>query len=160
MLRCDRAVSTHMGVLYVCKHSLLFFGRSVRRNGGHITPPLFHDYQELKKEHGEQNAQRIIRFRMAHLHELTRVAEQEGVLEHSQIRKVECLDVFYSKDNFEDQKEHLKVWKADMPEEARDTFVSEGTEMNEVSACFCGRGDTSRHRQQWQFISYVNPLTS
>jgi hypothetical protein len=37
------------------------------RNGGHITPLVFHDYLALKKEHGAEMAKSIIEFRLAHL---------------------------------------------------------------------------------------------
>ncbi|KAK0456960.1 hypothetical protein EV421DRAFT_1755804, partial [Armillaria borealis] len=36
------------------------------RNGGHITPPLYHHYLDLKK-HGAEVAQHIIQFRLSHL---------------------------------------------------------------------------------------------
>ncbi|KAK0189235.1 FAD dependent oxidoreductase [Armillaria mellea] len=47
------------------------------RNGGHITPPLYHDYLDLKKKHGAEAAKQIIQFRLSHLDELIGVAEEE-----------------------------------------------------------------------------------
>ncbi|PBK89194.1 hypothetical protein ARMGADRAFT_1083740 [Armillaria gallica] len=40
------------------------------RNGGHITPPLYHDYLDLKKKHGAEAAKQIIHLRLSHLDEL------------------------------------------------------------------------------------------
>ncbi|KAF7370571.1 FAD-dependent protein [Mycena sanguinolenta] len=59
------------------------------RNGGHITPPLFHDYLRIKEEVGVDMAKAIIRFRLAHLAELLRVAEEDEILEDSQCREVD-----------------------------------------------------------------------
>ncbi|KAI0063079.1 FAD dependent oxidoreductase [Artomyces pyxidatus] len=98
------------------------------RNGGHINPPLFHDYTELKQEHGADIAQKIIRFRLAHLGELRSVAEEEGTSEHSQIRDVESFDVYYSPETYQSEKEALERWRADMPDEARDVHAIDGEE--------------------------------
>ncbi|KAI0042203.1 hypothetical protein FA95DRAFT_1638074 [Auriscalpium vulgare] len=65
------------------------------RNGGHVNPPLFHDYAELKEEHGIDAARMILRFRLAHLGELQRVAEEEGATAFSQTRAVESFDVHF-----------------------------------------------------------------
>ncbi|KAK0440839.1 FAD dependent oxidoreductase [Armillaria borealis] len=77
------------------------------RNGGHITPPLYHDYLELKKKHGAEAAKQIIQFRLSHLDELISVAEEEGLTEESQCRKVDTYDVYFDKDVFEGAKEKL-----------------------------------------------------
>ncbi|KAF9236693.1 FAD dependent oxidoreductase [Melanogaster broomeanus] len=66
------------------------------RNGGHISPPLYHDYTTLREDHGD--------FRLAHLRELRRAAEEEGILEESQWREVETVDVFYNQEQFEKAK--------------------------------------------------------
>ncbi|TRM69265.1 FAD dependent oxidoreductase [Schizophyllum amplum] len=87
------------------------------RNGGHITPPLYHDYALLKKEFGAQAAQHIIRFRLAHLSELLQVAEEEGLLEDSQCRQVETFDVFFEQSLFDSAKERLADYLDDLESE-------------------------------------------
>ncbi|KAK0506551.1 FAD dependent oxidoreductase [Armillaria luteobubalina] len=67
------------------------------RNRGHITPPLYHDYLDLKKKHGTEVAKQIIQFRLSHLDELISVAEEEGLIEESQCRKVDTYDVYFDK---------------------------------------------------------------
>jgi hypothetical protein len=103
------------------------------RNGGHINPPLFHDYVPLKSEFGVESAKRIIRFRRAHLSALREAVEDVGALDHSQIRDVEKLDVFFDHDTFKEQVKALEVWRKDMPEEAADSHVVEGSEATKVT---------------------------
>jgi hypothetical protein len=98
------------------------------RNGGHINPPLHHDYSELKKNHGATMAQRILRWRLSHFHELQRVAIDEGLLGDSQIRNVESLDVYLSEDEYTNAKKLLEIWRKDMPEEAKFTHALDGEE--------------------------------
>ncbi|KAI0286596.1 FAD dependent oxidoreductase [Russula aff. rugulosa BPL654] len=98
------------------------------RNGGHLTPPLFHDYVQLKSDYGIESAKRIIRFRRAHLSALREAVEEIGALDHSQIRDVETLDVYFDRDTFEKEAQALEVWRKDMPEEAADSRVIEGSE--------------------------------
>ncbi|SJL14319.1 uncharacterized protein ARMOST_17775 [Armillaria ostoyae] len=62
------------------------------RNGGHIASPLYHDYLDLKKKHGAEAAKQIIQFRLSHLDELISVAEEEGMTEESQCRKVDTYE--------------------------------------------------------------------
>ncbi|KAJ7111232.1 FAD dependent oxidoreductase [Mycena epipterygia] len=64
------------------------------RNGGHISPNSYQDYFQLAAAYGASAAQAIIRFRLAHLPALLAVAEEEGLLQESQTREVEQLDVF------------------------------------------------------------------
>ncbi|KAI0027001.1 FAD dependent oxidoreductase [Vararia minispora EC-137] len=92
------------------------------RNGGHINPPLYTDYVQLKEEFGRDMAKRIIRWRLSHLYELQRVAFEEGALEFCQIREVDCLDVYYSKEEYAKAKELLAAWREDMPEEAQKVY--------------------------------------
>jgi hypothetical protein len=106
------------------------------RNGGHINPPLFDDYVQLKSEFGIESAKRIIRFRCAHLSALREAVEDIGALDHSQIRDVEKLDVFFDHDTFEGEIKALEAWRKDMPKEAAETRVVEGSEAAKVTICF------------------------
>ncbi|KAG1740795.1 FAD dependent oxidoreductase [Suillus paluster] len=98
------------------------------RNGGHISPPLYHDYPSLKRDHGQAVAQKMIKFRLAHLQELRSAAEQEGILAESQWREVESVDVFYDSDLFEKAKAKVQKYKADLPFEAEHHQVHEAHE--------------------------------
>ena len=102
------------------------------RNGGHINPPLFHNFVQLKAEFGSEMAKRIINWRLSHHQELQRVAEEEGILDHSQIRDVEGLDVYCTQDKYQMEKEAYEVWKTDMPKEAEGVYCVDGDEAIEV----------------------------
>jgi hypothetical protein len=118
--------------------------RTPRRNGGHLNPPLYHDYVQLKSDFGIESAKRIIRFRCAHLSALREAVEEIGALDHSQIRDVEQLDVYFDHDAFEKEAQSLEVWRKDMPEEAADSRVIEGSEAAKVNICFSSPGLLNR----------------
>ena len=103
------------------------------RNGGHVNPPLFHDYLQLKSEFGVESAKRIIRFRRAHHSSLREAIEDIGALDHSQIRDVEHLDVHFEHDTFEEQVKRLEAWRKDMPEESEGCRAIEGNEAAKVT---------------------------
>ncbi|KAF8913663.1 FAD dependent oxidoreductase [Mucidula mucida] len=106
------------------------------RNGGHITPPLYHDYQALEKAVGAETAKRIIRFRRAHLHALLRAAEEEGLLEYSQCRKVDTYDAFFELSVFESLKLKLEYFLKALPEENGLWEVLEGPEaLSDLQLC-------------------------
>lgn len=106
------------------------------RNGGHINPPLFHDYVQLKSEFGIDSAKRIVRFRRAHLSAVREAVEATGALDYSQIRDVEKLDIHFTRDTFEEHLKALEVWRTDMPEEAEGFHVIRGSEAAKVCLCF------------------------
>lgn len=103
------------------------------RNGGHINPPLFHDYEELKERYGETIAKRMIHFRLAHLTEILAISKDEGILDVSQCREIVHVDVHTTHETYQEAKDLLKVWKADMPNEAADFQADEGPEASQVS---------------------------
>ncbi|KAJ6581543.1 FAD dependent oxidoreductase [Mycena capillaripes] len=89
------------------------------RNGGHVTPLLYHDYVALKKEHGAEMAKKILKFRMAHLAELIRVSEEDDILADSQCRQVETFDVFFDQETFDSAVRNLAVYLDEMPEQRK-----------------------------------------
>jgi hypothetical protein len=117
--------------------------RTPRRNGGHLNPPLYHDYVRLKSDFGIESAKRIIRFRRAHLSALREAVEEIGALDHSQIRDVEDLDVYFDHDTFKEDVQAFEVWRKDMPEEAADSRVIEGSEAAKVTICFSSLGSST-----------------
>ncbi|KIK81486.1 hypothetical protein PAXRUDRAFT_754602 [Paxillus rubicundulus Ve08.2h10] len=96
------------------------------RNGGHINPPLYHDYEDLKQRLGSSSAQQIMRFRLAHLQVLPEVAEAEA--DNADCREVEAVDVYFDETVFAEAKRKLSIYKADMPQEAKTYHVWEGVE--------------------------------
>ena len=133
MFRCNWKVS---GCQYIVPRLILiiiFF-----RNGGHIKPPLHHDYTQLKNLHGSEQAAAIMRFRLQHIDELLLVAEEEECVKHSQGREVESLDVFYDAAKFEKAKEQLRQWKVDMPLEAEDCIALDKQQAIDVRLTLAG----------------------
>ncbi|CAL1696967.1 unnamed protein product [Somion occarium] len=117
------------------------------RNGGHINPPLYHDYSELKEQHGEEIAKKMIHFRLAHFRELMSIAKAEDIFELSQVRRTENFDVHTTAKTFDKAKEELAAWQADMPIEAASFQVDEGVDASskfglssEVVGCIHGDG--------------------
>jgi hypothetical protein len=106
------------------------------RNGGHITPLLYHDYPELKEKHGIEMANSIVRFRLAHLGELIRVGEEENILADSQCREVETFDVFYDQQTLDGAIQNLAAYLDDMPDQAGMWRVIGAEECTDVSHGF------------------------
>jgi hypothetical protein len=127
--------------VYLSLHCFLWLHEDAAlRNGGHISPPLFHDYIRLKSEFGVDSAKRIIRFRLAHLSALREAVKDIDALDHSQIRDVEKLDVYFNQDKFKEEVKALEIWRNDMPKEAADIRVVEGCEAAKVTIRFLSLG--------------------
>ncbi|TFK57733.1 FAD dependent oxidoreductase [Heliocybe sulcata] len=105
------------------------------RNGGHINPPLWHDYADLKGVYGEKEAKTIIKFRLAHLREMMDVAVSENIVDHCQIREVETVDVYFDDARFGTAEEAFKVWQMDMSADT-DTFYAADKE-SAIKVCYC-----------------------
>jgi hypothetical protein len=105
----------------------------VSRNGGHIAPILYAEYRELKEEHGIGVAKEIIRFRLAQLPEILKVAAEENLMEESQCREVQAFDVFHDEGLYGEAKAMLAEYEKDMPSEGSLFQVHEGDEAISVS---------------------------
>ncbi|KAJ3541813.1 hypothetical protein NMY22_g3750 [Coprinellus aureogranulatus] len=81
-----------------------------------------------RRKHGKDMAQKIIRFRLSHLEQLLQVAEEEGLLDDSQCRRVEAFDVFHDKQLFSEAKAWFREYKEDLPEESRHYKIYETPE--------------------------------
>uniref|UniRef100_D8Q9G8 FAD dependent oxidoreductase domain-containing protein n=1 Tax=Schizophyllum commune (strain H4-8 / FGSC 9210) TaxID=578458 RepID=D8Q9G8_SCHCM len=105
------------------------------RNGGHITPALYHDYTALKKELGAEAAEHIMRFRLAHLDEFLKVADEEGLLDGSQCREVQTYDVFFNDSLFHEAKALLRKYLSELnSERCFWKILSRETAMKEIHA--------------------------
>ncbi|KAF7329921.1 FAD-dependent protein [Mycena kentingensis (nom. inval.)] len=107
------------------------------RNGGHLTPDLFHDYEEMRNAYGAQVAQEIVRFRLADLPTLLEVCTEEGILEDSQCRSVETYDVHFDRAEFESAKASLAVYLEDMPEQRPKWSFVENAEVSTLHLARC-----------------------
>ncbi|KAI0962829.1 hypothetical protein AcW1_000093 [Taiwanofungus camphoratus] len=96
------------------------------RNGGHVNPPLYHDYNDLKQKFGERAAKQMIKFRLAHLQEFMHIAASEDIVKESQCRETEHIDVFTCPVSFAEAKDNLVMWKSEMPVEASSFGYCEG----------------------------------
>ncbi|KAH7884108.1 FAD dependent oxidoreductase-domain-containing protein [Phlebopus sp. FC_14] len=94
------------------------------RNGGHINPPLYHDYEDLKQTLGTYAAQQIMRFRRAHVDILHSVAKAEA--DDADCRDVTAVDVFFEDTVYREAKRLVEVFKADMPQEGADFECLDG----------------------------------
>ena len=65
------------------------------RNGGHVNEVGYSDYVHLSELYGREAAAKITKFRIGHLDELLKVAEEEGLVEESQIRVVDSVSAFF-----------------------------------------------------------------
>jgi hypothetical protein len=61
-------------------------------------------------------AQKIIRFRLAHIDELLRVSNEEGLDVDSQAREVQTFDVYSDCSLFEEAKSMLAEYQEDLPD--------------------------------------------
>ncbi|KAJ5788481.1 hypothetical protein N7457_003471 [Penicillium paradoxum] len=95
------------------------------RNGGHILE-TGDGYAELADVYGKDDARKLMRFRLAHLHEILAVAEELGITEETQVRKVKFLSVYFNDEPWKKALERMHRFKADMPEEAAEWTAYEG----------------------------------
>lgn len=84
-------------------------------NGGHITPNIYNEYSELKKEYGLDAAEHILRFRLAHIDGLIDLAEQENLLGESQARLVDAYDAYMHPDMYKQSVDELEDFVKQLP---------------------------------------------
>jgi len=140
---CSGATGRCVWDIYLSIHiqfTLLF------RNGGHINAPSYHDYASLKKEFGIAEAQKVIRFRLAHLPNLTSIASEERISTYSQCRNVDLLNVYMDKTFYEETKKKLELYIADFPPEEIGSFkiIEDKEELTARASCVCFLADIRR----------------
>lgn len=101
------------------------------RNGGHILETA-DEYAELADLLGEEAARKILRFRLAHLHEILSVAEEVGLTEAVQARKVQFLSAYFGDGPWKAALERFRRFKEGMPEESAEWAAYEGDSIPEV----------------------------
>lgn len=106
------------------------------RNGGHILETA-DDYAELTDAFGAKDAEKIVRFRLAHLKEMLGVADELGIAEETQARKIQFLSVYFGEEPWKAALERLRRFKEGMPEEATEWTSFEGEDIPRVRQhCF------------------------
>jgi glycine/D-amino acid oxidase-like deaminating enzyme len=102
------------------------------RNGGHILD-TGEEFADLEAAHRLDAAKKIMKFRLAHLNEMLRVAEVYGLTEHSQARKVQFVSVHFHEEGWRDTKRCIERLKEYLPEETREWELMEGEDIPSVS---------------------------
>jgi cation diffusion facilitator CzcD-associated flavoprotein CzcO len=87
------------------------------RNGGHILETA-EDFTGFEATFGLDIAKRIMKFRLAHRPELLKVAEEYGLTEKAQVRKVQFLSVHFDEERWRASASCIQRFKECMPEEA------------------------------------------
>ncbi|KAI5292093.1 hypothetical protein KEM52_006632 [Ascosphaera acerosa] len=113
-------------------------GGATGRNGGHINEVAYSEYGHFKAVYGKEAAQKILRFRMNHIPETIKMAEEEGLTEIGQVRRVTTESVAYDKGAWKAMLEHLELFKRDFGSEvdawqivAQEDLKKHGTETAE-----------------------------
>ena len=104
------------------------------RNGGHINEGIVHSYSEHVETFGRESAKKIARFRLGHLPLILKAAEEDGLMEDSQVRALTANFAFFEEEGFATAKVNLHQFKTDMPDESASFEVFEGRDAREVSA--------------------------
>ena len=105
------------------------------RNGGHILETV-EEFIELEQSIGLEAAKKVVRFRLAHLDEVLAVAEEYGLLEEAQARKVQFLSVYFDDERWDEAVCCMRRFKECMPTESADwkIFDKEVPTVSEMSS--------------------------
>ncbi|KAJ5610574.1 hypothetical protein N7510_007293 [Penicillium lagena] len=118
LLQCsarDSSMSTHPTVVMLEARGIC--SGATGRNGGHILETA-DEYAELAEVFGKDAARKTLQFRLLHLKEMLRVADEFGLTEEAQARKVQFLSVFFEDDSFKKALDRLQKFKEGLPEES------------------------------------------
>ena len=106
------------------------------RNGGHILETA-DEYAELDDAYGAEAAGKIMRFRLSHLKEMLGVANELGLTEEVQARKVQFLSAYFGDQPWRDALERLRRLKEGMPEDTTEWVAYDKASMPKVSFHSC-----------------------
>lgn len=101
------------------------------RNGGHILETA-DEYAEIVDVFGEESARKLLRFRLAHLKEMLGVAEDMGLTETTQARRVQFLSAYFGEEAWKAALGRFRRFKEGMPEESAEWVSYEGGSIPEV----------------------------
>ncbi|PVH72026.1 nucleotide-binding domain-containing protein [Cadophora sp. DSE1049] len=88
------------------------------RNGGHIRPSSYSEYDDDKKAVGMAEAAKIVRLRVAHVDALISAANEldDAGREASEARSVDSIDAFFDDAGYAGAVQQMQVLKAEVPE--------------------------------------------
>jgi hypothetical protein len=102
------------------------------RNGGHILETA-EEFAELEASLGLEAAKKVVRFRMAHLQEILKTADEYGLTEEAQARKVQFLGVYFDERGWKGALSRLQRLKECLPDETIEWRAYEKIEIPKVS---------------------------
>lgn len=103
------------------------------RNGGHCLETV-EDYLGLKQRWGREAAQKITKFKLSHLDALMAIAEEYGIVQEAQVRKVQFLSAYFDDEAWRGASASIKAFKNDMPEESSEWELLSGPAEMQVSS--------------------------
>lgn len=106
------------------------------RNGGHILE-TGEEYAVLKERLGKEEATKIHKLRMSHLEALIKSAEDLGLTEETQVRKVRFLSVYFHQEAWEDVRKDIELFMAEMPDDSKEWGFIETNELAKVYYSKC-----------------------
>ncbi|KAF7122045.1 hypothetical protein CNMCM5793_009600 [Aspergillus hiratsukae] len=109
------------------------------RNGGHILETA-EEFADLEASHGLEAARKAMRFRMAHLQEIIKTADEYGLTEECQVRKVQFLSVYFDERGWKGALSRLQRLKECMPDETVEWRAYEREEIPEEFCLHLARG--------------------
>lgn len=101
------------------------------RNGGHILE-TGEEYAMLKERLGKEEAIKIHKLRISHLQALIKSAENLGLTEETQVRKVRFLSVYFHQEAWEDIRKDIELFMAEMPDDSKGWGFIEADELAKV----------------------------
>ncbi|PLB41033.1 NAD(P)/FAD-dependent oxidoreductase [Aspergillus candidus] len=109
------------------------------RNGGHILETV-EEFTDFEAKYGLEAAKKITRFRLAHLPEILSVADEYGLTEESQTRKVQFLSAYFDEEKWQESVRCIRRFKECMPEEAAEWKIFEREDIPEKFGLSTARG--------------------
>ncbi|PYI10915.1 FAD dependent oxidoreductase [Aspergillus sclerotiicarbonarius CBS 121057] len=100
------------------------------RNGGHILETA-EKFASLEDTYGLEAAKRIMRFRLAHLREILDAAQEYGLTQDCQARRVQFLSIYFEEEGWKDARERLRRLKEGLAEETKEWRAYERGEIPE-----------------------------
>jgi hypothetical protein len=105
------------------------------RNGGHILETV-EEFAEWADAYGLEAAKAVAQFRLAHLEEILEVANEYGLTEEVQARKVQFLSVYFDDERWREAVHSIQQFKECMPDESAEWKLIDKDEIPKVSSTF------------------------
>jgi hypothetical protein len=103
------------------------------RNGGHILETA-EEFSSLEEQFGLEEAKKIMKFKLSHLNELLKVAEEYGLTESVQARRVQFLSAYFDQETWMEGKKSIERFKLCMQQDSVEWRSFEGENIPKVSS--------------------------